>query len=280
MKKILVKFRKSKWSKVFACCLICTVFISMFSISSSAASIYDTAKFTYSFYQGAASLIHGASGTTLYKSGTSYVSSVNFNNVQLAGSLYDPTHFYYVISISCNFSSITVNGESYDGVLYSPDRNYISYSESKTYSFVGSSSNYSKDVSYAYFICIPVMNTDSLSNDYQAGFHAGVQSEDAKKLWYNSAFENGIISQDAKNKWYPQGYDAGYAAGLADGSNANASQKLGQNLIGDTLSAPIRAINSITLFTAPNGVTVTLGSVFGALIGLSLFLAFLKMFGG
>lgn len=277
MKKFLLKFSKSKWSKVLACCLICTVFLSMFAISSSAATSFDKATFTFSFYRGAAWVCNGPNDTVLFEDGIAYVTSVDFNTVEL--SSFSGNCIYYVLSVSCNFSSITINDVSYTGVTYSPMTNVISHSDLKSYSFVGSSSNYSADVSYVYLFYIPVLDLDSYNEYYLDGFNDGVASETAKQKWYPQGFEAGVKSDDAKNKWYPQGYEAGYAAGLNDGLNSSGSENLGQNLIGDTLSAPLRALNQFQLFTSPGGTVVTLGMVFGSLIALTLLFAFLKLFG-
>lgn len=93
---------------------------------------------------------------------------------------------------------------------------------------------------------------------------------------YLIGMQQGIDSDDAKKKWFQNGYDEG----LQDGINSSGSSSLGQNLIGDTLSAPFRALNGFTLFEAPNGTTITLGIVFGGMLGFVLLIAFLKLFAG
>lgn len=108
-----------------------------------------------------------------------------------------------------------------------------------------------------------VNNATPIDNSsYQSGYLAGYQA--------------GITSTEKRDEYFQEGYDEGFA----DGLNSTSSSSLGQNLIGDTLSAPIRALNSFTLFTSPSGVDVSLGMVFGSLIALVLFIAFLKMFAG
>lgn len=77
-----------------------------------------------------------------------------------------------------------------------------------------------------------------------------------------------------------QGYNQGYDDGFDDGNTAGTSASFGKNLLGDTLAVPINALNGFVLFTAPNGTNVTLGGVVGAVIGLSLFIMFLKIFAG
>ena len=282
MKKFLLKFRNSKWSKVFACCLIFTVFISMFAISSSAATSYDTVKFTFSFYMDSGRVTHydsvALSHETLYQNGVTYISSVNLNNATLGSGVHSDL-LYYIILVDCNFSSVTFNGVSYSGSFGTqPKTFYVSRSSSTSYSVVGSASNYSSDITYSYLFAIPAFDLESYDDYYYVGFEDGVFSSQAEDLWFPKGYEAGVRSEDAKNKWYPQGYDAGYAAGLDAGLNSSDSKALGQNLIGESLSGPMRVLNGFQLFTAPNGTVVTLGMVFGSIIALSLFLAFLKMF--
>lgn len=75
-------------------------------------------------------------------------------------------------------------------------------------------------------------------------------------------------------------YNDGYASGYDDGLTASDSAILGQNLIGDTLSAPMTALNSFVLYTTPSGVPISLGLVLGSVIAFTFFIAFLKLFAG
>lgn len=64
------------------------------------------------------------------------------------------------------------------------------------------------------------------------------------------------------------------------GLNLGQSQQLGENIIGQFLQAPIDILDSIVIYTTPNGTAVTLMGVFGALLTLSLVIIFLKLFAG
>lgn len=78
----------------------------------------------------------------------------------------------------------------------------------------------------------------------------------------------GELYQDAYNQGYSIGYNTGYDEGFA------------QDILGSTLSAPFRALNSVVLWVSPSGFTITLFGVFGAAVSLLVFIAFLKMFAG
>lgn len=93
---------------------------------------------------------------------------------------------------------------------------------------------------------------------------------DVNKLGYDNGYSLG----------YDEGHTEGYALGHNDGYNLAASKSFGENLLGDLLNAPLKAMNSWVLYESPNGVTVTMGGVFGAFVALSVLLAFLKMFSG
>lgn len=99
-------------------------------------------------------------------------------------------------------------------------------------------------------------------------------------------FENGAIGgydngySDGKDYGQEVGYDEGYKIGHHDGYNLAASESFGENLLGDLLNAPMNALNKWVLYTAPNGTVVTMGGVFGALIALTIFVIFLRMFAG
>lgn len=77
---------------------------------------------------------------------------------------------------------------------------------------------------------------------------------------------------------YSSGYDAGYPIGYKLGYDVASASVLGKNLLGDTLLAPVRALDSIVLYTSSNGFRVTLWGVFGTVVGVSLFIWFMKMF--
>lgn len=93
-----------------------------------------------------------------------------------------------------------------------------------------------------------------------------------------STFDDGYSS--GYDAGYSAGVDAGYSSGYDDGRTATDSENLGANLLGDTLSAPMKALNQFTLYESSSGFTVTLGLVVGGAISLTLFIAFLKIFAG
>ena len=110
------------------------------------------------------------------------------------------------------------------------------------------------------------------SGSYNSGYRDGYSSGESYGYsnGYNVGFSVGQLS----------GYDQGYSEGFANGEAASDSESFGENLLGDTLSAPIRALNNFTLYTSASGFNVTLGGVVGAAISLTLFIAFLKIFAG
>lgn len=75
-------------------------------------------------------------------------------------------------------------------------------------------------------------------------------------------------------------YFIAYNDGYIDGYDVGSSQTFGDNMLGETLAAPFNALNSFVLYESTNGFQVTLGGVVGAVIALTLFLAFLKIFAG
>lgn len=147
---------------------------------------------------------------------------------------------------------------------------------------------------------------DSDNDDYiQAGSNEG--RPDGSTIWHNddyrliyihydtvvsSEFYSWFINQYSDGSGYYDGYsqgfsdgqilgyDSGYNDGYSDGRSSTDSENLGQNLLGDTLSAPLRALNQFTLYESTSGFKVTLGLVVGGAISLTLFIAFLKIFTG
>lgn len=79
-------------------------------------------------------------------------------------------------------------------------------------------------------------------------------------------------------------YSAGYNDGYRDGEGMNASANLGKNLLGDTFSAPLKALEEFNLvsWTTANGtvVEISIMSILSAFVGVSLFIWFLKLFAG
>lgn len=104
--------------------------------------------------------------------------------------------------------------------------------------------------------------------DYERGLLAGYGEG------YSSGYDVGY------DQGYSEAYDDGYSVGYEDGAASNSSENFGKNLLGDTLSAPMDALNQFTLYESSSGFKVTLGLVVGGAISLTLFIAFLKIFAG
>ena len=268
MKNKFKRFMKSKWSKIFCCVMICCVFISLFTISASAAPLsYDTINFSFGLLNnGTIKAFPYKSGTiNLYKGGVTYVSSLDLNSHvdSLIASGDGSGVKTFDVQVVCYNSSLIVNGVSYFGTTdysFSGGTYWLDY-----YDFysINPGIDSSSSVPYFYEFTIYAMDPD-VFNEYGES--------------YLSGFKDGVNSSESKNKWYPQGFESGYQQGVLDGVNSSQSTSFGQNLLGDTLSAPMKALNNFTLFVAPNGTSVTLGGIIGALIGLSLLLVFLSFF--
>lgn len=106
-------------------------------------------------------------------------------------------------------------------------------------------------------------------NSFNQGYSVG------EDVGYAAGEEYGY-SQGLMNSDYGDAYNKGYADAEADID----SGEWGANLLGDTLSAPIEALNSFVLVSTPSGYDITLGLVVGCVIALTLFIAFLKLFAG
>lgn len=91
---------------------------------------------------------------------------------------------------------------------------------------------------------------------------------------YNTGFQDGYDEAKAEIDSSRLTYEAGYNDALSEIS----SGEFGENLLGNMFSAPIKAVQSITLVQLPNGSFITLGNIFSALIALLLVLAFIKIY--
>lgn len=111
-----------------------------------------------------------------------------------------------------------------------------------------------------------------IGDQFRYGYNKGVA--DGEAYGYEQGriegYHQGILVDNE------QAYNEGYFNGQKDID----SGEWGVNLLGHTLSAPIRALNQFTLVTTPSGFNITLGLVVGCAIALTLFIAFLKLFAG
>ena len=117
--------------------------------------------------------------------------------------------------------------------------------------------------------------TEGLNEGRDDGLNEGIA------LGYNAGYEKGHIDGVASGKG--QGYTLGYVVGYDDGYDVGVTEQqsalLGKNLLGDTFSAPINALNDFGLVTLPSGQVITLGGLLACVIGLALFLALIKILG-
>ena len=79
---------------------------------------------------------------------------------------------------------------------------------------------------------------------------------------------------------FMDGFEKGKKEGYQNGLSMGESSAVGQNLLGDILSAPIRALDNLVIIDTPSGFSISVWNIFSALIGVALFIWFLKMFAG
>ena len=239
-------FRSDRARKLFAACLLAVVICSSFTISSSAEDTYTLSgtRLISSNPTLALGNLPSVSGLMFVNSGSGYMScSLQSNGQKFLGiALYDSS-----VSGPNTFDGVTVYDLQFGWAH-------------QDYRLVNFGTGVSVDeITYNWWI-----NNSSPVDDaaYQSGYLAGL--------------DVGLNSTDKRDQYFQEGYDAGFV----DGVHSTSSATLGQSLIGDTLSAPIKALNQFILFTSPSGINVSLGMIFGSMIALTLFLAFLKMFAG
>lgn len=268
LKAKLLKFSRSdRARKIFAACLLIAVVSSFFCISVSAAEDYQSiAPIEFSDFSGSLNAVAfpGAASLELVANGSvlrSYLNESDFVAHSARIKYADYGNYsavpYIQIFLECNYATVYLNSDIYSG---SHSATQITSALTGVTEFIcyPVQSSYTSDITYYYTWNIFLGNFFSYNSVYQDGFNAGVQSDTAKDLWYT------------------QGYDAGLEHGL----NSDQSQSFGANLLGDTLSAPMRALNQFVIYESSSGFIVTLGGVIGAAISLTLFIAFLKIFAG
>jgi hypothetical protein len=265
--KIKSFFKSSKVKKVLSCFLLVFVFCSVFVFNSSAAesSYQSIAPVSFSNFNGDVTAVafpgaHSLELKVNANSGRDYLNAGDY----LFGSRLKYLDVnganipYIQIFLSCNYSSVSLIGRNnYSGSLSASTITDV-LSGVTEFEVTPVENSYNSSVEYYYTWDILLGNYFNYDEVFQDGFNAGVNSS------------------EAKDKYYQDGYDVGFS----DGVNASGSQNLGHNLLGDTLSAPMRALNQFTLYKSSSGFEVTLGGVVGAAISLTLFIAFLKIFAG
>lgn len=116
------------------------------------------------------------------------------------------------------------------------------------------------------------INAMYVNSDYVDYFYYG--SDDGWNFGFSSGYDAGY------EKGYSQSTIDSYNEGYAEGYAVGTSEMFGLNMLGDTLSAPVDALNNFTIYTTSNGFEVTLWGVLSAVIGAGLFIWFIKMFAG
>ena len=268
MTKIRLFFRSDRGRKILASFLFLFVICSLFTVSASAEETYQSiAPVNFTDFSGTYTAV-AFPGPSLVElsSSTNGDSRTFLNSSDYTGH---PSRIKYAdygsysavpyiqITLVCNYATVYLNSVTYSG---SNSSSVVSGDLTGVTEFICSPAQNSFNSDLTYFYTWNIFLGDFFNYDsvYQDGFNAGVSSD------------------AAKDRWYTQGYEAGLEHGL----NSNQSESFGSNLIGETLSAPIRALNQFTLFTSPSGTNISLGMIFGSMIALILFLAFLKMFAG
>lgn len=155
------------------------------------------------------------------------------------------------------------------------DYSYLAYGELRQAWFCSRTINViTCNAALANFLDLYAVKRDvNNSDDYNKGYDAGYNSG------YDYGYTQGLLQ--GQGSGYQDGYNTGYDVGYDDGVSATDSQNLGKNLLGNTLNAPMIALNQFVLYDPPGDLPpITLGSVLGGVISLSLFIAFLKIFAG
>ena len=261
--KFVTFFWSQKGRKILAAFALICVFCSLFCISSSAADEYVIKAGVY--YSSSDPIIPDSSIVQDIDFGSLKCDDYDRFEINVAhfDEYPDVLYIYYCDVEDTFYNQAGSNEGNADGSTFWEDDGYRSlevYEDTV--------------VSYNFFIWFNAQY--SVDSDYDDGFLAGwddgysVGYIEGKFAGEKSGYDSGYVS----------GYNTGYTDGIEIGRQATDSANFGQNLIGDTLNAPIRALNSFTLFTAPNGTTVTLGMVVGAMIALTLFIVFIRMFAG
>lgn len=101
------------------------------------------------------------------------------------------------------------------------------------------------------------------------------------RMFYNGySLSYNLGYYDAERYAYSAGYDDGYY----DGINMNDSANLGKNLLGETFTAPLKALEEFNLVSwrTANGtlVEISIMSILSAIVAVGLFFLFIKMFAG
>lgn len=283
----LFKILQTRFAKILASFLIFVVLISSFAIYSFAddTSYYLTiVPISFNNFGRLTSVASFQNSRTIdlayYDSSTQqdYRTSLNRNDylVNDTSTLFTKTVYgvsveYFTISVFCQYDAIYVNSVVYDQATASSGSHALLMNP---FQFVCYPVTNSAIGGYNTFYFDVVVSIDELTAEaYDRGFESGLT--EGYQNGFDLGYESGSSSQAIQNA-----RDEGYNQGVADGRTMTDSQNLGSNLLGDTLNAPMKALNDFVIYESTNGFEVTLGLVVGGAISLTLFIAFLKIFAG
>lgn len=310
MKDKLITFvNKHKCSKIFAAFGIVAVLLSCMIIPSFAAedtTFQTIAPITFNDFSGNVTAVAfpGAHTEQLYikSDGTvsvekDYLNYTDYNTnsaTRIKTMTYNgATVSYFELYVYCNYSSIYVNYYPYDASI-SGSSNYI-LTDINSFVVAPLEHTYNSSTQYSYRFSIILYTRSAYDAGYEEGYAAG--QEAGYDAGYTAGGQDGYVAGEEygySNGYttgvgvgYDQGYNAGsqagYDQGFAAGAESTDSGNLGHNLLGDTLNAPMNALNNFTIYDpdpSDNSPGITLGLVVGGVICLSLFIAFLKIFAG
>ena len=263
LKMLLSKLRESKFFKIFfSTFLIFGVLLSCVVVPSSAAeprATYFIPKGVYQFKIKSSDL-QPYENVSYYGEFNFKSNNQNFNFMRYVVDQYGFAQLFYGVLGSDSYEILVWDSENYFNL-----GDYVGYDgppPSSAYCYIDVRTNQYATV-YGGF-----------NSPFFPEFFAPITTNDLYYFGYWGAWYTGF------DVGYDQGLDQGYDQGFEFGSNSNASASLGNNLIGDTLSAPMTALNNFVLYTSPSGVQISLGLVLGSVIALTFFIAFLKLFAG
>lgn len=203
----------------------------------------------------------GASSVSLFYNGVqtkSFLDNADYNGHStrvLAGQYYGQTVNYFRLYLSTNYSSVYFNGNVYNS---NTDTSSVFLVNVTSIDIRPVSSSYTQNTYNTFWFNIILGDYPNIEEIFNDGFNAGVNSN------------------NAKDKWYQEGFDEGFI----EGQTATEGEALAQNLLGDTLSMPFRALDNVVLFETSTGVPITLLTVFKSVLAISLLIVFLKLFAG
>lgn len=212
----------------------------------------ETNTFDNLFYQNASGVVE----TNVDGFSSSLLDSMAYRPIDQYGQYGEP--LYITLSLVCQYSSIYLND-----VLYSISiGNVLSIELDTTPTALYFGADSSSYIDNVFERCT-----------YNIQIYLGT----GENVAYDEGYQQGYVDGAEAN--YEEVYQLGYDAGV----NATDSSKFGHNLLGETLGAPIKALNNFTLYEYTmlnNTYQITLGHVVGGVIALTLFIAFLKVFAG